>query len=72
MVKENYYKKYQGPHLTLVQLWKKNETKKDITDYIQTFYGKDRNWNEKLYKYKDIFPNKTNEYNYYLEFKSDD
>ena len=50
-----YYQNYKGPNLILAQIWKKKEERKNITEYIQTFYGERNNWNGKLYKYSEIF-----------------
>ena len=56
-----YYQNYKGPNLTLAQIWKK-------TEKIQSFYGKENNWNGKLYKYSEIFPEKDSSYHFYVEF----
>lgn len=67
-----YYKNYKGPNLKLVQIWKKNKKEKEnITEYIQKFYGEKNNWNGKLYKYSEIFPNKDLSYLFYVEFSDD-
>lgn len=63
-----YYQNYNGPDLTLAQIWKKNCEKENITEYIQSFYGKENNWNGKLYKYSEIFPEKDSSYHFYVEF----
>jgi hypothetical protein len=63
-----YYQNYKGPELRLAQLWKKNSGRENITEYIQSFYGKENNWNGKLYKYSEIFPDKDSSYHYYVEF----
>ena len=63
-----YYQNYNGPNLILAQLWKKREERKNITEYIQTFYGERNDWKGKLYKYSEIFPNKDSSYNFYIEF----
>ena len=63
-----YYQNYNGPDLTLAQIWKKNCEKENITGYIQSFYGKENNWNGKLYKYSEIFPEKYSSYHFYVEF----
>jgi hypothetical protein len=63
-----YYQNYKGPELTLAQLWKKNCEKENITEHIQSFYGKENNWNGKLYKYSEIFPEKDSSYHFYVEF----
>jgi hypothetical protein len=63
-----YYQNYKGPELTLAQLWKKNCEKENITEKIQSFYGKENNWNGKLYKYSEIFPEKDSSYHFYVEF----
>lgn len=63
-----YYQNYKGPNLILAQLWKKNSNKENITEYIRNFYGENNNWNGKLYKYSEIFPNKDSSYLFYVEF----
>ena len=63
-----YYQNYKGPNLTLAQIWKKKEERENITEYIQTFYGERNNWNGKLYKYSEIFPDKDLSYQFYVEF----
>jgi len=63
-----YYKNYNGPNLTLAQIWKKNSEKENITEYIQNFYGEKNNWNGKLYKYSEIFPEKDQSYHFYIGF----
>ena len=67
----NYYKNYKGPNLIKAQLWKKNNQKENINDYIKSFYGEENNWNGKLYKYSEIFPNKDSSYRFYVEFLDD-
>ena len=47
-----YYLKYKGPNLTKATL---NDV--DITSIVQKFYGKNNNWQGRLWKYKDIFGN---------------
>ena len=63
-----YYQNYKGPNLILAQIWKKKEERENITEYIQTFYGEKNDWNGKLYKYSEIFPNKDSSYHFYVEF----
>ena len=63
-----YYQNYNGPNLTLAQIWKKREKRENITEYIQTFYGERNDWKGKLYKYSEIFPNKDSSYHFYVEF----
>ena len=70
MIDFDYYKNYKGPHLILAQIWKIEDKKEDITDYIKTFYGEENNWKGKLYTYKDIFPDKDSKYKFYVEFLS--
>ena len=67
----NYYQNYKGPNLVKAQLWKKGNEKENITDYINSFYGEENNWNGKLYKYSEIFPNKDSSYHFYVEFIDD-
>tara|TARA_B100000131_G_scaffold313488_1_gene348939 strand:+ start:625 stop:927 length:303 start_codon:yes stop_codon:yes gene_type:complete len=67
----NYYENYKGPNLVKAQLWKKGNEKENITDYIKSFYGEENNWNGKLYKYSEIFPNKDSSYHFYVEFLDD-
>ena len=43
-----YYLKYKGPNLTKATL---NDV--DITSIVQKFYGKNNNWQGRLWKYKD-------------------
>lgn len=63
-----YYQNYNGPDLTLAQLWKTNCEKENITEHIQSFYGERNDWNGKLYKYSEIFPDKDSSYHFYVEF----
>ena len=63
-----YYQNYNGPDLTLAQIWKKNCEKENITEHIQSFYGERNDWNGKLYKYSEIFPEKDSSYHFYVEF----
>ena len=70
-LKSEYYQNYKGPSLTLAQLWKKGEEKEDITGNIKRFYGENNNWNEKLYTYGQVFPNKDKLHNFYIEFHSE-
>ncbi len=62
-----YYLKYKGPNLTKATL---NDV--DITSIVQKFYGKNNNWQGRLWKYKDIFGNDAIGKNIYCEFHSDD
>lgn len=68
---QEYYKYYHGPNLTNAKIWKQNEEKEDITEHIKSFYGTDNNWNQRLFTYGEVFPNKHN-YHFYIEFLSDD
>lgn len=68
MIECKYYLNYKGPNLKKAQLWKKGEEKKDITDEIKIFYGKNNNWNGKLYQYSEVFPGKDSSYLFYIEF----
>ena len=70
MLENKYYKDYRGPKLTLAQIWKGGEERKDITDSIKVFYGPNNNWNGNLYHYEDIFPNKRGD-KFYIEFHSE-
>ena len=63
-----YYQNYNGPNLTLAQIWNNNSEKENITEHIQTFYGERNDWKGKLYKYSEIFPNKDTSYRFYVEF----
>lgn len=69
--KSEYYNNYRGPNLSIAKIWGKNKEKEDITEHIKSFYGEDNNWNKMLYTYGEVFPDKIN-YNYYVEFFSDD
>jgi len=71
MIYSEYYRDYKGPDLTLSQIWTHETKKEDITEVIRNFYGKNNNWNGKLYTYKDIFPGRTGD-KFYIEFKSND
>jgi hypothetical protein len=71
MIDCEYYQNYKGPNLTLAQIWSKRGEREDITDHIQEFYGLN-DWNGKLYKYSEIFPNKDSSYHFYVEFKGED
>ena len=71
LIKQDYYINYKGPNLTVANIWKKGQEKEDITDHIKTFYGENNNWNQKLYTYGEILPNKNNLYHFYVEFQSD-
>lgn len=68
-MENQYYQNYKGPNLSKALLWKTNDYKIDITEYIEIFYG-NNNWNSKLYKFKEIFPGKGFEYKFYIEFIS--
>tara|TARA_B110000495_G_C22964424_1_gene565526 strand:- start:90 stop:389 length:300 start_codon:yes stop_codon:yes gene_type:complete len=70
-MKSEYYKNYRGPELVLATLWVHGNEKQDITNYVQEYYGTDLNWNGNLITYDEIFPDKK-EYQYYVEFISDD
>ena len=70
-MENEYYQNYKGPNLVKAQLWKKREERKDITNYIKSFYGEENNWNCKLYKYSEIFNNKDSSYHFYVEFLDD-
>ena len=65
-----YYRDYQGPKLSIAKIWKTNQEKENITEHIKLFYGEDNNWNQRLYSYGQVFPDKIN-YHYYIEFLSD-
>ena len=66
LIKQDYYINYKGPNLTVANIWKKGQEKEDITDHIKTFYGENNNWNQKLYTYGEILPNKNNLYHFYV------
>ena len=68
----DYYENYRGPELTKAQLWKKGEERRDITEDIRILYGENNNWNGRLYKYEDVFPDKDSSHCYYIEFHSSD
>ena len=68
---QEYYKNYHGPNLTNAKIWKQDEEKEDITEHIKSFYGTDNHWNQQLFTYGEVFPNKHN-YHFYIEFLSDD
>ena len=65
-----YYNNYRGPNLRIAEIWKQSEEKEDITEHIQSFYGKYNNWNQRLFTYGDMFPNKE-KHQFYIEFISD-
>ena len=65
-----YYNNYRGPNLRVAKIWKLSEEKEDITEHIQSFYGKYNNWNQRLFTYGDMFPNKE-KHQFYIEFISD-
>ena len=71
MIDCEHYKNYQGPNLTLAQIWKQGEDKLDITEYIKEYYGKENNWQRKLYTYEEIFPQKDHTYKFKVEFVDD-
>ena len=68
MINCDYYKNYKGHKLTLAQIWKTGEEKLDITEYIKEYYGRENNWNGKLYTYDEIFPNRDYHYKFKVEF----
>ena len=35
----------------------------DITEQIKILYGENNNWNQRLYKYDDVFPDKDSHIN---------
>jgi hypothetical protein len=55
----------KGPKLILVKL-----DEKDITDYMSEFYGENNDWNNKLWKYSDIFKESDINKKVYCEFLS--
>ena len=55
----------KGPKLILVKL-----DDKDITDYMSEFYGENNDWNNKLWKYSDIFKESDINKKVYCEFLS--
>lgn len=58
--------------LSLAQIWENdNNYKINITEYINIFYGINKDWNGTLYKYREIFPGKNKSWNFYLEFKNE-
>ena len=71
IIESDHYNNYKGPNLSVAKLWKKGQEKEDITDHINFLYGVNNNWNKKLYTYDEVFPDKNNLYNFYIEFKSD-
>ena len=71
MIDCEYYQNYKGPDLTRAQIWKHDEPKLDITEYIKEYYGYGNNWQGKLYTYDEIFPHKDNKYKFKFEFVDD-
>lgn len=72
VINSDAYQNYRGPNLIKAELWRKREEKVDITEEIKILYGENNNWNQRLYKYDDVFPDKDSSYQYYVEFQSDD
>lgn len=72
MIETDAYQNYRGPNLTKAQIWKRRGEKVDITEDIRGLYGENNNWNKTIYKYDDVFPDKDNSYQYYIEFHSED
>ena len=71
MIDSEYYRDYNGPDLVVAELWRHENDKETITDYISVFYGESNNWNGKLYTYDEIFPQREN-HKFYLEFRGSD
>ena len=71
MIDCEHYKNYKGPNLILAQIWRNEDEKLDITEYIQNFYTENNNWNGKLYTYNDIFPGKDYKYKFKVVFLDD-
>ena len=69
MIDCEYYKTYKGPNLILAQIWKHDQQKADITEYIKEYYGKENNWQGKLYTYEEIFPQKDYTYKFKVVFE---
>ena len=38
MIDCEYYNNYKGPNLTLAQIWRHEEEKLDITEYIKEYF----------------------------------
>ena len=51
MIHSEYYENYRGPSLTKATYNQVN----DITEKIRNVYGKNNNWQGKLWMYKEIF-----------------
>jgi hypothetical protein len=68
MIDSDYYKNYKGPNLTLAQIWTHGEPKLEITEYLKEYYGKENNWQGKLYTYEEIFPQKDHAYKFKVMF----
>lgn len=68
MIDCEHYQNYKGPNLTLAQIWKDENEKLNITEYIKEFYGYENNWNGKLYTFDEIFPGRDHKYKFYIEF----
>ena len=62
-----YYQNYKGPNLSKATL-----NNDDITERIKNIYGKDNNWQGKLWTYKEIFGETCKGSDFYCEFHSDD
>tara|TARA_B100000035_G_C20722920_1_gene432021 strand:+ start:63 stop:371 length:309 start_codon:yes stop_codon:yes gene_type:complete len=71
MIDSQHYQNYKGPNLILAEIWKKEDNKENITEYIQNFYTENNNWNGKLYTYNDIFPGKDYTYKFKVVFLDD-
>ena len=71
MIESEYYQSYRGPKLTRAQIWKHDEPKLDITEYMKEFYGHNNNWQGKLYTYDDIFPHRDHKYKFRVDFVDD-
>ena len=51
MIHSEFYENYRGPSLTKATYNQVN----DITEKIRNLYGKNNNWQGKLWTYKEIF-----------------
>jgi len=72
MIECDYYKNYKGPNLVKAEIWQRNKQKVDVTEDIKKLYGKDNNWNGKLYLFEDVFLNKDYTTHFRVDFLSDD
>ena len=67
MIDCDYYKDYIGPDLVKATL----DNKEDFTQNLINIYGINRNWNGKLYTYKEVFGKKCQGKYFRIDFQKD-